>query len=271
MQSLSEIRSLLEAHGLRPRKRFGQNFLHDKNHLARLVEVADVSPGDLVLEVGPGTGTLTEALLAAGAEVIACEIDEGLATLIEDRLGERITLVRGDCLDRGRRLAASVAEAIGDRPFRLVANLPYQVASPLMCTLLIDHPACLGQFVTIQKEVADRLLAPPGSKAFGPLTIIVRAFADVRRIAVLGPGCFWPAPQVDSAMVAITPRADHGVEAPAALARFVTELFTKRRKQLGTVFGRDRAWPDGVTETMRPEALTIAQIVALWRMERPSS
>ncbi|MCP3906342.1 MAG: ribosomal RNA small subunit methyltransferase A [Planctomycetes bacterium] len=266
MQSLREIRALLAERGLHPRKRFGQNFLHDKNLLGKLVEAAAIAPGDLVLEVGPGTGTLTEALLDAGAEVVVSEIDEDLADIIEDRLGARVTLIRGDCLPRQRRLAESIVAAFGDRPFKLVANLPYQVASPLMTALLLDMPHCTGQYVTIQNEVADRLIAPPGGKTYGPLGIIVQALADVTRLAKLPASCFWPAPQVTSAMVSILPRPEHGVEDPHAFARFVTALFGKRRKQLGTTFGRDRSWPDGVTEDQRPETLTIDQVVALWRL-----
>jgi len=269
MQSLSEIRALLAERGLRPRKRFGQNFLHDKNLLRKLVEAVAVAPGDLVLEVGPGTGTLTEALLEAGAEVVVSEIDEDLADLIEDRLADRVTLIRGDCLPRQRKLAEAIVAALGDRPFRLVANLPYQIASPLMVALLQDMPGCLGQYVTIQNEVADRLLAPPGGKTYGPLGIIVQAFANVSRLAKLPASCFWPAPQVTSAMVSIVPRVDHGIEDPHAFARFVTGLFGKRRKQLGTTFGRDRVWPEGVTADQRPETLTIDQVVSLWRCVDP--
>jgi len=283
MQTITEIRALLAERGLRPRHRLGQNFLHDQNQLRKLIAAAQIAPGDLVLEVGPGTGTLTEALLEAGAAVIACEIDERLADLVADRLGERITLIRGDCLARGRALAPSVVEAINGRAFRLVANLPYQVASPLMTTLLLDHANCLGQYVTIQKEVADRLLAAPGTKAYGPLGIIIQALAEVKRIGAVPPTCFWPQPKVTSAMISIFPSPPgrgargegppegEGLESPEArrsFARFITDLFSKRRKQLGTIFGRDRSWPDGVTADMRPEVLTVEQLTHLWRAAR---
>ncbi|MHC4966559.1 MAG: 16S rRNA (adenine(1518)-N(6)/adenine(1519)-N(6))-dimethyltransferase RsmA [Planctomycetota bacterium] len=252
MQTLSEIRAILAERGLQPRPRLGQHFLHDKNQLRRLVEAAQVKPGDLVLEVGPGTGTLTEALLEAGAEVVACEIDAGLASVIADRLGGRVRLVEGDCLDRGRSLNPALIEALADRPFMLVANLPYQVASTLMGALLVRHPQCRGQFVTIQKEVADRLRARPSTK---------------RRIANVAPSCFWPQPKVTSSMFALRPRADHGLEDPAALSEFVTKLFAARRKQLGTILGRAAStWPEGVTADLRPEALTVEQIVALWKL-----
>ncbi len=285
MQTISEIRALLDARGLRPKRRLGQNFLYDKNQLAKLVAAAEVKAGDVVLEVGPGTGTLTEALLEAGAEVIACEIDNDLADLIEDRLGppdaSRFTLIRGDCLGKSRTLNPDIIEAIAGRKFKLIANLPYQIASPLMVALLVDHPNCLAQFITIQKEVADRLLATPSTKAYGPLTIITRAVAEVKKIAILKPTCFWPPPKVDSAMVALSPspfgRGARGEGLPnegctlstpdsrRAFTRFITKLFTKRRKQLGTIFGRDRTFPEGVTPDMRPEVLTISQHIALWQ------
>jgi 16S rRNA (adenine1518-N6/adenine1519-N6)-dimethyltransferase len=234
-----------------------------------------------VLEVGPGTGSLTEALLEAGAKVIACEIDENLADIVADRLGDRITLIRGDCLARGRALAPAIVEAIDARAFRLVANLPYQVASPLMTTLLLDHPDCTGQYVTIQKEVADRLLAKPGGKEYGPLGIIIGALAEVKRIGAVPPTCFWPQPKVTSAMVSILPSVPRKrargegppeggrIESPEArrsFARFITDLFSKRRKQLGSIFGRDRTWPAGVTADMRPEVLTVEQLIELWRI-----
>ncbi|MDY7107018.1 MAG: 16S rRNA (adenine(1518)-N(6)/adenine(1519)-N(6))-dimethyltransferase RsmA [Planctomycetota bacterium] len=283
MQTIIEIRSLLAARGLRPRHRLGQNFLHDQNQLRKLIAAAQIAPGDLVLEIGPGTGTLTEALLEAGAKVIASEIDDDLADIVADRLGDRITLIRGDCLARGRVLAPAIVDAIDGRPFRLVANLPYQVASPLMTTLLLDHPNCAGQYVTIQKEVADRLLAAPGGKDYGPLGIIIAALAEVKRIGTVPPTCFWPQPQVTSAMVEILPsppgrgaggegppevKLPDSPEARRAFARFVTNLFSKRRKQLGAIFGRDRPWPAGVTPDMRAEMLTVAQLVDLWRIAR---
>ena len=265
MQSISEIRELLRERGLRPKRRLGQNFLHDKNQLAKLVAAAGVAPGDGVVEVGPGTGTLTETLVDAGADVIACEIDADLAQLVRDRLGTRVTLIEGDCLQKGRRLSAPVTAALRGRPFTLVANLPYQVASPLMVTLLLEHAGCRGQYVTIQREVAERLLAGPGTKAYGPLGVIVQSLATVERIATLKPTSFWPQPAVTSAMIAIHPDPGHHLDDPSAFARFVSTLFGKRRKQLGTIFGRDRAWPDDIAPDQRPETLDIDRLVALWR------
>lgn len=268
MQTLSEIKALLSEHGLRPRHRFGQNFLHDKNLLMKLVEAANVQPGEVVLEVGPGTGTLTEELIERKAEVIAVEIDRDLASIIRQRLSNRITLIEGDCLESQRRLSGEVAQAINDRPFKLIANLPYQVASPLMAGLLLMHPNCIGQYVTIQREVADRLVAGPGTKAYGPLTVIVTALAEVKKIADLPASSFWPQPKVTSAMVAITPKPARAIDDPEAFARFVTRLFSKRRKQLGAIFGREVAaqiLPAGVSPAERPDALTAEHLIGLYK------
>lgn len=266
MQTLSEIRALLAERNLRPKRRFGQHFLHDKNLLRKLVAEARIEPGDVVLEVGPGTGSLTEALLDRGAEVVACEIDRGLAAIIIERFGGRVCVIQGDCLSGTRALNLDVAEALGNRPFRLVSNLPFQVAATLVMVLLVHYPQCHGQFVTVQKEVADRLMAEPGTKAFGPLAVIVGALAEIRQVALLKPSCFWPQPEVDSAMCALRRRVEHALKDPAALAAFAGVIFRSRRKQLGRILGRRFSdWPAGVTPETRPEALAVGQVIELWR------
>ena len=266
MQTLSEIRELLADRGLTPRRRFGQNFLHDHNQLKKLVQAAGISEGQLVLEVGPGTGTLTEALLDAGARVVTCEVDEGLADLIEERLGSRLTLVRGDCLGRGRRLNDDLISALGEEHWTLVANLPYQIASPLMIELLLHHPNCRSQHVTIQREVAERLIAAEGTRERGPLGILASTFSTVKRICDVPGSCFWPQPKVTSSMVSITPLGTPDDLDVDAYAAFISKLFSSRRKQLGRIFGRDRALPDGIDATWRPEVLDNEQLLALFRM-----
>lgn len=276
MQTLGEIKALLAARGIRPKHRFGQNFLHDRHQLRKLVDAAAVRAGDVVLEIGPGTGTLTEELLAAEATVVACEIDPDMQAILADRFAEaigtgRLQLVRGDCLDGKRSLAAEVLSALGDRPFVLVANLPYGAASPVMAILASRAPRCRGQFVTVQREVADRLRAEPGGKDYGPLTVIVRLLCDVRLLDIVRPGSFWPAPEVTSAMIAIEPRHDAEPFASGeldAFERMLHELFSRRRKQLGSILGREGPWPEGVEPTMRPEELSPETLRALSSLRR---
>ncbi len=273
MQTLSQIRELLAARDLRPKHRFGQNFLHDHNQLRKLVAAADVQPGELVLEVGPGTGTLTETLLEAGAEVIACEVDPDMAGIIAEhvalRFPERLTLIQTDCLSTKHELAPALTARL-TRPFKLVANLPYQIASPLISSLLIDYAApicsdpCTGLFITVQREAAERIVSGPRSKEYGVLSVLCQTFAKVDTIARLSPGCFWPAPKVDSAMIAIRPGPNPAIVDRRAFAAFLQRLFGQRRKQLGSAIGRNQTWPDGIQPTQRPEELTIAQVAALF-------
>ncbi len=266
MQTLTEIRELLAARGIRPKHRLGQNFLHDHNQLRRIVAAGHIEPGDLVLEVGPGTGTLTETLVEAGAEVVCAELDEDMAAIVESRLGDRITLIRGDCLDRQRRLASAILDVLADRPFRLVANLPYQAATPLMMDLLVRRPNCLAQVALIQKEVADRLAAGPGGREYGPISVLTAALGSIERVATVPPGCFWPAPKVTSAVVAITPNPSHGISDAEAFGDFVGELFRTRRKQLGATLARmGLAPPEGLDAAARPESLSPESLLDLHR------
>ncbi len=267
MQTLAEIRALLESRGFAPRKSFGQNFLIDQNLLRKLADASEIGPGSLVLEVGPGTGTLTEELLDRGAEVIASELDRGLCELLRERLGgnPRFTLIEGDCLAKKSELSHEIAGVVGDREFSLVANLPYGAATPLMMTLLVDHPNCRRMCVTIQREVAERLAAPHASKAYGPISVVAGACAQVRIIANLPPSCFWPRPEVTSAMVQIDRLEQPLCDDLQGLAALSKRLFSSRRKQLGSVLGRNFPFPDGVDPGARVESLTPAQIVGLLR------
>lgn len=268
MQKQSDIRAILAARGLSPKHRFGQNFLVDQNLLRRLVDASGIGPGSVVVEIGPGTGTLSEEILARGAELVAIELDRDLAAHLREHFAAepRLRLVEGDCLDGKRALNAEALAALDGRGFTLVANLPYQAASPVMA-ICATSPACLGQFVTIQREVGDRLRATPGTAEYGPLTIMVQAFAEVEQLAVLPPGCFWPPPEVTSAMLAIRPRSEPALDRADANAfgAFVHVLFSKRRKQLGAILGRTRAWPEGIDPTSRPETLAVRDLVRLWR------
>ena len=267
MQTLSEIRSLLETRGIRPKHRLGQNFLHDHNQLRRIVEAAEVESGDVVLEIGPGTGALTGELLAASAEVIACELDRDMASIIQERFGDRLALYQGDCLDRQRRLTPKLVDMLGDREFRLVANLPYQSATPLMMDLLIRRPRCRGQVALIQKEVAARLAAPPGDRTYGLISVVAAVFGRVERIGDVPPGCFWPAPKVTSSVVRIR-RSETPFEGDRErFVDLVAELFRTRRKQIGASLARlNLPVPDEIDPTRRPESFSPEEFVSLYRI-----
>ncbi len=281
MQSLADIKSALEIRGLRPSRALGQNFLIEPAHVTRLVDASGVAAGDLVLEVGPGTGVLTDVLLERGCKVVACELDRGLADLLRERYAAQasrgeFTLVEGDCLQGKHGINTALVEALGTTPFKLVANLPYNAASPLMILLATRaHPAlarelapCLGQYVTIQREVAERLRAGVGTRDYGEMGVLVQAMCEVRRIALLAPGCFWPPPKIESEMVAIVPRGVPATSDPERLARLCRTLFTQRRKQIGSILRSAdpallAALPPEILPMARPEALTVDQLVEL--------
>ncbi len=284
-QSVSEIRVALSAAGLRPQKQFGQNFLIDLNLMRKLPAAADVRAGDVVLEVGPGTGSLTELLLEAGAHVIAVEIDRGLAALLTQHFvaAPRFTLLNADALARKNALNPTLVEqltrqspAVGASR-KLVANLPYQIATPLLIELLSltqseshTQPLLSVLVCTIQREVAERLRAAADTNAYGPLSIIAQTVADVEQLAVLPPRAFWPAPKVDSALVRLRPKPldERGVTHMHAFSRVVKEAFAQRRKMMRRVA---RGWWGGDVEARltaldvdpecRPETLS----PAVWR------
>jgi 16S rRNA (adenine1518-N6/adenine1519-N6)-dimethyltransferase len=266
-QTLNDIKRLLADHGLRPKKKFGQNFLHDANHMQKILDAAQLAPGDVVLEVGPGTGALTERLGEAGARVVAVEIDRDMQPILESRLGgnDAFTLHVGDALDGKHAINAEVLGLLSGQAatFKLIANLPYNIASPLMANLAVDHLEMTGAVVMIQKEVADRLLASPGTKAYGPLGVLIQALFEVERVGVLKPGCFYPPPSIDSAVVALHRRATPMCADAKALGALLHTLFSKRRKQLGSILGRDAILPEGVEPNMRPERLTVEQLCEL--------
>lgn len=265
MQTLRQIKELLEQRGLSPRHALGQNFLIDANLGRKLVDEAALAPGETVLEVGPGTGTLTDELLARGARVVAGEMDKGLADLLRERHAgnDRFTLVEGDCLASKHAINPALLGALGEGPFVLVANLPYGAATPLIMNLLTDHPRCRGLFVTVQRELADRIVASPGSRDYGPISVVAKATAEASLIARLSPECFWPRPDVQSAMVALRRRATPLTPDAAGLARFCQKVFEKRRKQLGAVLGRDTPWPVGIRPEDRGETLDASSLITL--------
>ncbi len=275
MQTLAQIRELLERAGHAPKKSLGQNFLLDHNLIRKLLDAADLQPGETVLEIGPGTGTLTGGLLERGVHVVACELDTGLAQVLRETFGveypDRFTLIEGDCLANKRTMNTEVVALLGGRRggFKLVANLPYHAATPLMMTLMTKHPDCAGMFVTIQSEVVDRLAGLPGTKAFGSISVVAQHLGRVERIAKLPPECFWPRPDVTSAMMAWRrdPLIPTDPDWWVRLADITQTLFQSRRKQIAKparqIAGADIDWPEGVNPTDRIEDLPVPHMVAL--------
>jgi len=288
VQSLTDIKTLLESRGLSPKRSLGQNFLVDQNLLKKLIDAARVQHGDIVVEVGPGTGGLTEELASrVGPEgrVIACELDDALAAMLTERAAagefpgaERIVVVHDDCLESKEEISLKLKAAIKtaqaattQRAFKLVANLPYGAATPLILTLLTKHLDCSVLAVTIQDEVSDRLVAKPSTSERGMVSVIAQTLSRVTRVATAPRECFWPRPDVTSAMVLLERLPETRVADPAAFAAFCKRLFSHRRKQLGGVLGADIPvpWPDGIEPRMRAEELTLDQVLSLFHSAVP--
>ena len=274
-QSKHQIEALLAEAGSHPRHRFGQNFMIDQNLVRLVAEAGRAERGDLVIEVGPGTGTLTEELLERSDEVVVVEIDRDLAALLRRRFGDRpnFRLVEGDALagkhELNAELAAAVHSAAGrGRRAKLVANLPYNIASPLVIGLLIEGVELLA--FTVQKEVADRLRAAAGSEAYGPLTVIVQLMAGVEVLRTLPPQAFWPAPKIDSSLVRLT-RNDQLGPLARPFGQFVHTLFSFRRKTLRRALTQGGFDADallaatGFDAQLRPEMFTPGQFLQLFR------
>ena len=275
-QTKHEIQALLAVAGMGPRHRFGQNFMIDQNLVRLVAEAGRIAAGDVVVEVGPGTGTLTEELLARGADVVAVEIDRDLAALLRNRLSdlEHFTLIEGDALAGKHELNAELkarlaADQSAARPVKLVANLPYNIASPLVIEMLIAGVELLA--FTVQKEVADRLRAAAGSDDYGPLTVMVQLLSRVEVLRTLPPQAFWPPPKIDSALVRLT-RDDRLGPRAAPFGRFVHTLFAARRKTLRKALSQAGHDADamlstlGIDPQLRPERLTPEQCLTLYEL-----
>jgi 16S rRNA (adenine1518-N6/adenine1519-N6)-dimethyltransferase len=228
----AEVRALAAELDLRPTKRLGQNFVHDPNTVRRIVRAAVLEPDDVVVEVGPGLGSLTLALLPAVRAVHAVEIDPVLAARLPataaDRapgLAARLTVTAADAL----RLRA--ADLPGPAPTALVANLPYNVGVPVVLHLLAELPQLRRGLVMVQSEVAERLAASPGSRAYGVPSAKLAWFASARRAGPVPRAVFWPVPNVDSGLLAFV-RRDPPAGDRAAVFRLVDAAFAQRRKAL---------------------------------------
>jgi len=268
----AEVRQLAAELDLRPTKQRGQNFVIDANTVRRIVREAGVGPDDVVLEVGPGLGSLTLALLEVGARVVAIEIDERLATRLPVTVAEHAP----EALDRLHVVAADalrVTEVPGPPPTTLVANLPYNVSVPVLLHLLTLLPSLERGLVMVQAEVADRLAAGPGSKVYGIPSVKAAWFADVRRAGTVGRHVFWPEPNVDSGLVSWVRRDPPATTATRQQVFAVVDAaFGQRRKGLrgalrglaGSTEAAEKALAvAGIAPLERGESLTVADFARI--------
>lgn len=275
----AEVRELADRLGLRPSKQRGQNFVIDPNTIRRIVRLARLQDGDDVLEVGPGLGSLTLGLLAAGHRVLAVEVDAALA-------GALMPTVQRQAPTRAADLTVVVADALtlapgSGQPAALVANLPYNVAVPVLLHLLATFPTIATALVMVQAEVADRLAAEPGSRTYGVPSVKARWYGEVRRVATIGRSVFWPVPNVDSALV----RLVRGVPPPTTATRdevfaVIDAAFAQRRKTLraaltpwaGSATAADAALrAAGIDPRVRGESLTVEDFARIAEYGRDGS
>jgi len=283
-QTKQQIEALLAGAGLAPERRLGQHFLIDGNLMRLLVEEAGLTDGQTVLEVGAGTGSLTGLLAEAvgpGGRVVAVEIDHRLAAIAGEQLRgyANVRLLCWDVLARKSALEPAVVEALreasqqGAGEIVLVANLPYQASAPLMMNLLGGSPTCTAMTVTVQAELAERMTAAAGTKAYGTLGILLQATGEVRRLRTVGPTAFWPMPNVYSAIISW--RRDEGkcrqIAEWSSLKRVVEMLLQHRRKTIQSCLHLAAAGPEagallqraGIDGAARGETLAPEQFVAL--------
>lgn len=275
----ADIRRIAAVAGISPTKKFGQNFVIDPGTVRRIVREAGVGAQDHVLEVGPGLGSLTLALLETGADVTAVEIDPPLAERLPGTVDEympqasaRFRVINQDALKLTPDMVPNLAQSPS---FTLVANLPYNVATPIVLTLLERFDTMHSFLVMVQKEVADRLAAAPGNKIYGTPSVKLAWYGTAERVGTIGRNVFWPAPNVDSALVLFR-RYEHGETASERLHsqasrdtvfQLIDAAFGQRRKTLHAALRKlvpDSAFAQaGIDPTRRGETLTIDEFVRL--------
>lgn len=265
----------LKKHHITLQKKYGQNFIGDPALLERIATVCDWQPGDRALEIGPGAGTLTRAIAREAEEVLAVEIDRRLAPLLEETLADcaNVHLVFTDALKAD--LDALMRDTLSwDGRYKLIANLPYYITTPLIMHVLEDSEKVSELVIMVQKEVGERLCAAPGSKAYGAVTVMVQYAATVARAFDVGRHAFVPAPEVDSTILHLIPYEKRPIQAQsdAVLRRVVKAAFSQRRKTLRnslSSLGCDKALikqaleAASIEDSRRAETLSVAEFVAL--------
>lgn len=269
----AEIRDLAERAGIRPTKTLGQNFVIDPNTIRRIISTAKIRPEETVLEVGPGLGSLTLGLLDAAERVVAVEIDPPLAQQLPET-ARRFRPDRADRLDVVLSDAMKIRELPAE-PTALVANLPYNVAVPVLLHLMGQFPSITHGLVMVQDEVADRLAAAPGSKIYGVPSVKASWFAEVSKAGVIGTNVFWPAPKIRSGLVAFERRAEPlGEVSTEVLFDVIDAAFAQRRKTLRAALAGWAGSPErsgrileaaGIDPTLRGERLDVQQFIQIAR------
>ena len=242
MQTKQQIQQLLASAGLSPNKRRGQNFLVDLNLMRLLVNTANIHSNDIVLEVGCGTGSLTEELIERAGFVVAAEVESALAEITEKKVSksQNVEVISTDVLESKNTIDKRIVEALQSArsnysgKLMLVANLPYSVAAPVMMNLVMGPMVADSMYVTIQKEVAQRMAAVPCNKNYGPLSIFLAATGEVKTERILKPTVFWPAPQIDSAMISFSrsKKKSARIENMELFSQTVRLFMNHRRKML---------------------------------------
>lgn len=267
-----DISALLEELGAGLKKRWGQNFLISGDVRRRIIDLLDVEPGAAVWEIGPGLGSMTEELLEHGARVTAFEIDWAFVRFLSDTLGARYEQFRVLQGDAAKTLVEFQAKQ--GNPEYLLGNLPYSVASAIVAVILESGISARRMVVMVQRELAHRMVAGPGTKDYSAFSVLCGSRARMRKVFDVTPGCFYPAPEVVSSVVEILPNTEHKIDDPVLLSRLVRELFSSRRKTirnnlkgsaLATEYGMERlsaAFDAASLEmSVRAEALSVGEFV----------
>lgn len=268
---------VLQKYNFNVQKKFGQNFLVDKNILEKIVDAAQITEADCVLEIGPGIGTMTQYLAERAGTVIAVEIDKNLIPVLQDTLSSynNVTVIHGDILKVD--IDRIVKEQNGGRPMKVVANLPYYITTPIIMALFEKHIALQSITIMIQKEVADRMQAGPGTKDYGALSLAVQYYAEPKIVANVPAACFFPKPNVDSTVIQLVKYTEPpaAVEDENYLFAVIRASFNQRRKTLinglsnaGTLGVSKENIKDvldrmGLPSTIRGETLTLEQFTEL--------
>lgn len=258
-------------------KKFGQNFLIDERVLEKIISAAEVNKEDFVLEIGPGIGTMTQYLAENAREVMAVEIDKNLIPILSDTLSayDNVSILNADILKVD--IAKIVEEKNGGKPVKVVANLPYYITTPIIMGLFESHVPLESVTVMVQKEVADRMQAGPGTKDYGALSLAVQYYSEAEIVANVPPNCFMPRPNVGSAVIRLTCHKDCPVKVTDEkwMFRIIRASFNQRRKTLQNGLGNDASLPVtkeqakaviesmGLSATIRGEALSLAQFAEL--------